>query len=282
MIDKPVVVTVPTYMRSEADWLMTERTLTQLSKTVPMGHTILVVDDASPYVEGKTKLLRFIGEQIRAQAGKREHFWWSSVLKGENQGFANSVNYGLRTASDNDMDCLLVNADMEFPDPDWFRIMVATDGSVIGAKLLYPTGLIQHAGIYFSIVTRTFDHLHKFAPADLKAANFKRKCPVTGALQLIRNECINEVGFYDESFKMGWEDCDYCLRVFSSGRDCVYNPEVVATHHESMFRGNRDDKITEWTKTSYYRLYEKHAGLSFGEYVPMLVGQDPMFGAIDV
>ena len=207
---------------------------------------------------------------------------WASHLKEENQGFANSVNYGLRYALDNGWHCLLANADMEFPQTNWFERMLATDGSVVGAKLLYPTGLIQHAGVYFSIVTRTFDHLHKFGPASLFAANFKRRCPVTGALQLIRNDCINDVGFYDESFRMGWEDVDYCLRVFYSGRSCIYNPEVVAIHHESVFRGNRNDNITDWTIDSFKFLHEKHAGKSFADYVPVLIGEDPMKGSLDV
>lgn len=271
-----VVLTVPTYMRSLTDWEMTERTLYQLMKTVPEGHTICVVDDASPDRESLIKLHEFVGNAIRErQTGQ----FWAGYYKGENQGFANSVNYGLRMALENEMHCLLVNADMEFPQPNWFDIMVDTDAWVVGAKLLYPIGLIQHAGVYFSVVTRTFDHLHKLGPADLKAANFKRKCPVTGALQFIRHEAIQKVGLYDEEFKMGWEDVDYCLRVFFEGGTCIYNPEVVATHYESVFRGNRNDKLNEWTQLSFERLFEKHAGRGFGDFVPMLIGRDPMAGS---
>ncbi len=266
-----VLCVMPTYMRSAEDWEMTKLTLLSLAKTVPEEHYIMVVDDASPYKEGQYNL-----HQLYCDIPQMKNM----VVKSENKGFANSVNYGIRTALHNDMDCILVNADMEFPKADWFHCMIGTNAAVVGAKLLYPTGLIQHAGIYFSIVTRTFDHLHKFAPSDLCAANFARRCPVTGALQFISNQTMKEVGYYDEDFKMGWEDVDYCLRVFLSGRSCVYNPDVVAIHHESAFRGNRDDKIDDWTRTSYHLLYEKHAGVAFGEYVPMLVGQDPMAGGM--
>jgi GT2 family glycosyltransferase len=269
------IVTVPVYMRSEEDWLLTRRTLTDLAKTVPEKNTIIVVDDASPYKEGLVNLHQFVFEQMQYE---NKHLYWSGYFKSKNEGFANSVNVGMRTALDNEMNCLLVNADMEFPDPDWFERMHTTAGSVIGGKLLFSNGLIQHAGIYFSIVTRTFDHLHRFGPADLLAANFERKCPVTGALQLIKYECIKEVGIYDEDFKLGWEDVDYCLRTFFSGRDCVYQPEVVAIHHESMFRGNRNDKIDEWIEKSFKQLYNKHHGKSFAKYVPMLIGQHPLAG----
>jgi len=273
------VVTVPVYMRSESDWLMTKRTLSDLAATVPEGHTILVIDDASPYRQGIFGLHEFMSEHNK-HGSKR--LYWSGCFKSKNQGFANSVNAGLRTALANEMHCLLVNADMEFPDPDWFEHMHDTDGAVVGAKLLFPNGLIQHAGVYFSVVSRTFDHLHRFGPADLKAANFRRVCPVTGALQLIKHDCIVDVGMYDEQFKMGWEDVDYCLRVFFAGRECIYNPKVVAVHHESVFRGNRDDKLTGWMQQSFETLYRKHEDKSFADYVPMLIGQDPMVGEVPI
>lgn len=272
-----VVVTVPTFMRSEYDWYVTARTLDGLLDTVPADHTILVVDDASPDQRSLKAMLSILNERLQDREVPQ---YWQYVSKYENQGFANSVNYGLRTALENKMHCLLVNADMEFPDEHWFDTMMDTEGWVVGAKLLYPTGLIQHAGVYFSVVTRTFDHLHKFGPSDLHAANFKRKCPVTGALQLIRYDTIKAVGLYDENFTMGWEDVDYCLRVFYAGGDCIYNPEIVALHHESVFRGNKDDKIIGWMQDSFRELHAKHAGRNFGEFIPMLIGQDPTAGSI--
>ena len=35
---------------------------------------------------------------------------------------------------------------------------------------------------------------------------------------------------------MGYEDVDYCLRVFQAGFPCVYEPAISAIHHESLFR----------------------------------------------
>lgn len=263
---------VPTYMRSVKDANLTVKTLRGLGETVPIDQYIMIVDDNSPYKK-KHEVIHELVQEIPQLT--------NTVMKAENQGFANSVNYGLRSALKNKMHCLLVNADIEFHESRWFEHMVATDGDIVGGKLLFPSGLIQHAGVYFSIVTRTFDHLHKFGPADLPAASFKRKCPVTGALQLIKYDTIKAVGLYDEDFKMGWEDVDYCLRVFLSGRQCIYNPDVSAIHHESAFRGNRTDQLDDWTQQSFYKLYSKHAGVSFGEYVPMIIGQDPMTGNME-
>lgn len=265
------VLVMPTYMRTYEDFNLTIKAIQDIGRTVPPEHTLLVVDDHSPNRDAVTDIHAYLGSDTFKP-------FWSLYQKAENTGFAKSVNVGLSMAKHNRMNALLVNADMEFPDPNWFKNMLAVQGSCVGGKLLYPNGLIQHAGVYFSLVTYTFDHLHKGGPADLDAANYPRYCPVTGALQFLSNECINAVGMYDETFKMGWEDVDYCLRVFLSGRRCIYSPDVVAVHHESVFRGNKSDKLNDWMRTSFYALYKKYEGLAFGQYVPMLIGRDPMDG----
>src|SRR4051812_48198884 len=101
------VVTVPVYMRSESDWMLTRKTLTDLARTVPEGNTILVVDDASPHKPSVNDLHTFLYQQMETP----HSLYWGSYFKTVNQGFADSVNVGLRTALDNEMHCLLVNAD---------------------------------------------------------------------------------------------------------------------------------------------------------------------------
>ena len=40
---------------------------------------------------------------------------------------------------------------------------------------------------------------------------------MTAALQLIRWETLDQVGLYDEGYRLCFEDVDYCLRVFEAG-----------------------------------------------------------------
>ena len=169
------------------------------------------------------------------------------IAKPVNEGFSKTVNVALRQALEAGQDAVLVNAEVEFIDSGWLDVMRARVGeddapaSVVGARLLYPSGLIQHGGIFFSLL-HVFDHRFRYAPADLPEALYALTAPVTGALQLIRHEALTEVGLYDESFQMGLEDVDFCLRVFESGRSCVYEPTVRAFHHESLFRGRPSPK----------------------------------------
>jgi GT2 family glycosyltransferase len=265
---KPLVV-IPTYMREEADIGVTHTAIQSVRKTAGESVDILAVDDASP-MEGATDELYKRSNQTGAVPKLEVH------CKYENTGFSHTVNVGLKQALQEGRDAVLLNADMEINTPGWVRHFRATQGQpgkqagVVGALLMYPNGLIQHAGIYFSLLTRTFDHLYKYGPGNLPDALKPRICPVTGAFQYIRHSTLEKVGLYDENFKMGWEDVDYCIRVFLAGEQCVYNPSVRGFHHEMLFRGKPSEKIRDWQNKSFMYLCMKYAEQSFAEWVPQI------------
>lgn len=269
MANNPLAI-IPNYATVPGDLELLEECLKSLRESVGDRIDILVVDDASPDQAlgiAATKLAsRFDGE---------------GIIRLENGGFSKSVNMGLRRALDEGRDAILINADIEImhrDKPFWLDRMLDQQGlisdgpaSVVGGLLAFPEGgLIQHAGIYFSLLTRQFDHLYKYAPMNLPAALKPRTCPVTAALQFIRHDCLEEVGLYDESFPLGYEDVDYCIRVFLAKRECVYQPKVRAWHYESIFRGRRDERLRKRQEQSFWRLMEKYQGQSFAGLVPFL------------
>lgn len=200
------LVVVPVYLTQPSDLEVTLKMLESLRATEPEVECLLV-DDASPAAE--------LLAELEAATSRLE---FELHRKSENEGFSRAVNVGLRRALNAGQNAVLVNADIEFIDKNWLKVMEARtseDGtrlaSIVGGLLIYPTGLIQHAGIFFSLLHRCFDHWYKYAPADLPEALRPRRCPVTGALQFIRHECLSDVGLYDEEFRMGWEDVDYCV-----------------------------------------------------------------------
>lgn len=237
----PLLV-IPSYVRRRGDLEVLEKCLT----TIGDAYDVLVVDDGSPALELVDEMDDLCS---RLEVGL--------VRKADNEGFATTVNVGLRQAWHQGRDAVLVNADIEFPDPGWLDALLANPADVVGARLLYPSGLIQHAGIFFSLLHRQFEHIYKFAPGDLPEAQVRREAPVTGALQLIRHRALEKVGLYDEGFRLGFEDVDYCLRVFASGGTCSYEPTCWAIHHESLFRGRADKKISKWERESYAHLIRK-------------------------
>jgi GT2 family glycosyltransferase len=260
----PSLAIVPTYLRKAEDLDVLLRCLVSLSVTAP-ELDVLVVDDASPasqLIDQVAAVLPELGADL--------------MRKSQNSGFSATVNVGLRRALEWGQDALLVNADLEFETPGWWEAMrdrTDTQGrpaAVVGALLTYPTGLIQHGGVFFSLHERRFHHRFRFAAADLAEAQVPTRCPVTGALQLIRHRTLTEVGLYDEGFKMGLEDIDYCLRTFSAGLECIYEPRARAIHAESVFRGRANKKILAWQETSVRHLWAKYPFADFSPWVPAL------------
>lgn len=261
---KPLLV-IPTYVTEARDNEVLDACLRSIRDTAKDACDILVVDDGSPADDLKNGV-RVMTERVDGEV----------VFKRENTGFSRTVNVGLRRALNEGRDAILCNADIEFVEPGWIKRFDETTGenglpaAVVGALLLYSNGLVQHAGIYFSFLERGFDHRMRFAPALLPEVHIQKSCPVTGALQLIRHSTLETIGLYDEAFSMAFEDVDYCLRVFNAGLECIYQPAVRAIHHESLFRGQRSEKLDKWHKESIAVLARKHASTDLGPWIPAL------------
>jgi GT2 family glycosyltransferase len=252
---------IPLYLREEREAQIAHKTIETFLKTAPESE-LMIVDDCSP------------NEDLAFQLQQNFHLGVNWHYNEENSGFSHTVNYGLRICRDKGWNALLINSDIEFIQTGYIERMEARSEWVVGAQLLYPNGFIQHAGIFYSVIRREFDHIYRMAPMGLNAAQIERRCPVTGALQFIRHECLMEVGVYDEDFRMGYEDVDYCQRVFIAGQECVYDPEIVAIHHEGLIRMNTDNqRLIQWQADSWHYLHKKWAGHDFSSYVPTLISE---------
>lgn len=189
---------VPVDLRTADDLEVVLRCLVSLRQTAPQVD-VLVVDDCSPEPDLVDLLEISTAAALDVEVHRRR-------VSG---GFSRAVNVGLRRALDDGRDAVLVHSDLEFNWAGWLEPMLArtdtTDAlaAVVGARLLYPNGLLQHAGVYYSKLDRRWWQRFAFGPGDLPEALDPYRCPVSGALQLIRHECLAAVGLYDESFRQG-------------------------------------------------------------------------------
>jgi GT2 family glycosyltransferase len=253
---------IPAFLRGPEELDVLLKCLVSLATTAPDAN-VIVVDDGSPAQELVGQL-----EIACTELG------FELVRSGENSGFSRTVNVGLRRALETGADAVLVNADVEFIDAGWLdRMRERTDtegrpAAVVGARLLYPNGLLQHAGISLSMLNRDFYHRFNYGPSDLPEALVATRCPVTAALQLIRWETLDGVGFYDEGYRLCFEDVDYCLQVFEAGLECIYEPSVRAWHHESVFRGaKKSTRLERWTTESTNRMWTKWGAADLTQFV---------------
>lgn len=142
---------------------------------------------------------------------------------------------------------IFLNNDTEVISPDWVEAMVEhaqrPEVGAVGARLIYPSGLIQHAGV-FIMGTRgaVAGHAFKGLPADdpgyLGFTEIVRNVSaVTGACMAIRREVFEQAGGFDEGFEVAFGDVDLCLRIREQGYVILYTPHATLYHHESASRG---------------------------------------------
>jgi len=209
---------------------LTQRCLDIVLDGLDADCEVVVVDDAS--TDNTPALLAGYGERIR-------------VLRlDENAGFATACNRGAAVAIGERL--VFLNNDTE-PQPGWLAALrrYADEhlrAAMVGAKLLYPTGTVQHAGVVFGQDGYPH-HLYAGFPAEHPAVSHPRRLQaVTAACMLVRREAFEEAGGFDPGFHNSLEDVDLCLRIGGAGGEVHYCDEAVLIHLESASRG-RDDRF---------------------------------------
>jgi glycosyltransferase involved in cell wall biosynthesis len=143
----------------------------------------------------------------------------------------------------------LLNNDTEVIAPDWLTEMVSLAVQprigAVGAKLLYPDGTLQHAGVIMGIGGVAS---HVFSRLDQKDQGYYARAhltqglsAVTAACLVVRKSVFLEVGGLNATaLKVVYNDVDFCLKVKSAGYHNVYAPDALLYHHESVSRGSED------------------------------------------
>ena len=140
---------------------------------------------------------------------------------------------------------LLLNNDVEVINAEWLTELVAEGMQpgvgIVGAKLLYPDGSLQHAGVITGLGGFA-GHSHKYARGDAGGYMFRigtvqNFSAVTAACLLTPKAVYQEVNGLDEEFAVAFNDVDFCLRVLNQGYRVIYTPYATLYHHESKSRG---------------------------------------------
>ena len=141
---------------------------------------------------------------------------------------------------------VLLNNDTEVITPDWMEEMLGhlyQEGvGVVGAKLLFGDGRVQHAGDAVG-PGGCADHLHAGIPADAggycdRALVAHEVSAVTGACLMTFAKLYTRLGGFDaRNVPIAFSDVDFCLRVQNLGYRVVFTPHARLYHYESATRG---------------------------------------------
>ncbi|KLU99924.1 glycosyltransferase family 2 protein [Photobacterium aphoticum] len=141
---------------------------------------------------------------------------------------------------------VLMNNDIEILSPSWLEDMVGhlarPDVGCVGAKLYYPNGSIQHAGVVIGL-GGCAGHSHRYFPQEAHGyANrlqlTQNYSAVTAACLGVRKSVFEQVGGLNEiDLTVAFNDVDFCLKVGKAGYRHVWSPYIEMVHHESISRG---------------------------------------------
>ena len=151
--------------------------------------------------------------------------------------WSRTMNQGAALAAGEHL--LFLNDDTEVIASDWLERLLEFSQQpavgTVGAKLFFPSGRIQHAGVAI-LAGRP---LHPFYAHHGEHSGYfnnlliPRNCSaVTGACLMTRAEVFHSMSGFDEALPLNYNDVDYCLRVITSGKRVVCTPYARLYHHE--------------------------------------------------
>jgi hypothetical protein len=214
-----------------------------------------------------------VPDGVEAVAAMTAELGFGLTVADEGTGRLGRVNLGLEQALQVEAHAVVVDPTVELTQPGWLGGLHArTDregrpAAVVGARLVTPRGLIDHAGYYFSLLEHRFRPRFANGPEDLPAALVPSRCPVGSALTLVRHDVLTELGLYNPAFKGEEAGVDLSLRVFDAGLDCIYEPAVVARRHATKGPGPSGRAIADDVR----RLGVQHADRNLLEWVPEIL-----------
>ena len=204
-----------------------------LEKTTYPRFELLLVDNRSADPEALAYLAK-----IAAHPAVR-------VLRHDRPFNYSTINNLAAGSAGGEVLCLL-NNDTEVISPDWLEELVghlAREGvGAVGAKLYYPDGHVQHAGVAVGPGGCT-NHLHvHLARAEpgycSRAVVAQESSAVTAACLVTWKRLYQRLsGLNEEMFTVAFNDVDYCLRLQEAGYRVIFTPHAELYHHESATRG---------------------------------------------
>ncbi len=157
---------------------------------------------------------------------------------------------------------VLLNNDTAVMHEEWLDEMLGIaqqpDVGAVGAKLFYPNGKIQHAGVILGLNDAPADHPFIDHGADedgyfgrLKLA--QEYSAVTAACMLVKRSLYLELGGLDEQhFQVSFNDVDFCQRLRHKGYRNIFTPHAYLLHEGSVSQTGAVEARSHATKAARF------------------------------
>jgi GT2 family glycosyltransferase len=178
-------------------------------------------------------------------------------------GFAVNQNKAIRATTGRYV--YLVNPDTLSADWAFARLVAELDAhpqvAALGPRLIYPDGKQQDSAWRFPTPVVSVLGLLTIGrlPTAQSVGDRSRSVDwLMGSAMVLRRRALVDVGLFDESFFMYFEETDLCLRLRKAGWDVCYFPAVSVVHQKAESTSDIPDRrINEWWR-GHHRYWRKH------------------------
>ncbi len=245
-----------------------EECLSSIFDTTPRGkpeYEIIVIDNAS--TDGSREFLRALNDKI------------TLIENDTNAGYAKACNQGMKAARGKYV--LLLGSDT-LMQPDTLNECVnflenTSDAGAVACRLINPDGSLQSSLKKFPRLKNafytylSFDKLNR--DYDMTDFSYSRTCTVDQAAAtflMIRKDLIESIGWFDESYRILYNDVDLCSRIWQAGKKIYFLHTVSIIHYGSHSTKNADYPLRKIMYSDIYRYYSRHFGFKAKFLYPIL------------
>lgn len=233
---------------------------------------LVIVDNASG--DGSFEALR----AVVAEAG------WPHVRvidAGRNGGFGAGNNHGIRAGRSDGQaaDYIYILNPDAFPEPDAIGALAAWLDShprtgIAGSLIRNEAGAQEYTAFRFPSVSGEIEQASRFGPVSrlLRHARVPLDLPeapqkvdwLAGASMMLRSEMLDDIGLFDETFFLYYEETDLCLRAARAGWQTDYLPASQVMHIGSVSTGmKRWDRVPAYWLDSRLHYFTKNHGAGY-------------------
>ncbi|MEW7848801.1 glycosyltransferase [Massilia aurea] len=142
-----------------------------------------------------------------------------------------------------------INNDIEALHEGWLDEILAqlvrSGTGAVGAKLLWPNGMVQHGGVLLGVGNVAGHFGNRLADDDWgdhgRNQLVQQVSGCTAACLFMFRKDFFELGEMDaDAFPVAFNDVDLCLKIRASGRAIIWTPHAKLLHAESASRGHED------------------------------------------
>ncbi len=262
MKDEPLVVAVVTNWNGTLiDYKgksITKLCLDSLLKTNYKNLKVIFADEGS--VDDSVKYFSKLYKNIEITTIPKNRGWCAGANRAFEYAFKKYPNLDYIAS---------LNNDLIFNDKDWLKKLVAAakkdpDIGVVGCRLWYPDGRIQHGGAKLTLFGIKFEK-------DKKASSVSRYLPlVTGAVIIVKRDALLKAGLVDETYlPFNWEDMDWETRMVNEGFKIYYVGNTDIIHLEGFSVRSKSLKL-DWTSEEIARFTRRNGYIYYFRHAPLL------------